>query len=383
MAEVADINPRVVERPSGEDCVSFVRMSDLDAVAAVTSSGEARQFKEVSKGYTIFRDQDLLVAKITPCFENNKIGQANLRHAIGVGSTEFHVVRPRRDHLDGRYLLHFIRQERVRVDGERRMTGSAGQRRVPAAYLEELRVPLPPIDEQRRIAAILDQAYAVRAKRRQARSQAVELLRAIFLDMFGDPVTNPKGLPRRALRDWGCVATGNTPPRGDASNYGTGIEWIKSDNLSTDEFIATTAAERLSRAGEDKARVVSAGSILVTCIAGSPRSIGNCALVNRRVSFNQQINALTALRGDPYFLLAQLRVGKRLVQEKSTSGMKGLVNKSAFASIRLLDPPVVDQARFGNVLKSIAASLERQVRAAQAHDDLRVQLEHEAFRGAA
>src|SRR5664280_2579274 len=95
LAEVADVNPKAMVRPADEAEVSFVPMAELDAVAATTTSGQTRQFREVSKGYTIFHDEDLLVGKITPCFENNKIGQAKLRHRVGVGSSEFHVVRPR------------------------------------------------------------------------------------------------------------------------------------------------------------------------------------------------------------------------------------------------------------------------------------------------
>ncbi|MBK7625243.1 MAG: restriction endonuclease subunit S [Kineosporiaceae bacterium] len=149
--------------------------------------GETRRFSDVSTGYTLFENGDLLVAKITPCFENNKIGQARLSHAVGVGSSEFHVVRPNRKLVDDRYLLHFLRQDRVRIDGERRMTGSGGQRRVPPAFLRDLEVPLMPLDEQRRIAAILDRADALRAKRRQALLLLNDVPQAIYYDMFGDP----------------------------------------------------------------------------------------------------------------------------------------------------------------------------------------------------
>jgi type I restriction enzyme S subunit len=161
-------------------------MAQLDATTAVTGPGVERPFGEVQKGYTVFRNRDILVAKITPCFENGKVGQATISHDIGVGSTEFHVVRPDASSLDDRYLLHFLRQRRVRVEGERRMTGSAGQKRVPATFLAQLRVPLPPLSEQRRIAEILDQADALRAKRRQTLALHDDLTQAVFGDMFGD-----------------------------------------------------------------------------------------------------------------------------------------------------------------------------------------------------
>lgn len=182
LADVAEINPRspVV---AADEAVSFVGMAQLDAVAAKTTAGEDRKFSDVSKGYTVFADGDILVAKITPCFENNKIGQAQLDRKIGVGSTEFHVLRPD-DQLHDRYLLHFLRQSSFRRRGEMRMTGSAGQRRVPAAFLQAVQIPLPPLDEQRRIAGILDRASALCQKPRTMLASLDALIQAQFVEMF-------------------------------------------------------------------------------------------------------------------------------------------------------------------------------------------------------
>src|SRR5690606_20927127 len=104
LREIAEINPNP-NRPLDRDTlVSFISMSNLSAESARTTMGEERKFHEVSKGYTPFLHGDILVAKITPCFENGKIGQAILSHPIGFGSTEFHVVRPNPTKVDARYL---------------------------------------------------------------------------------------------------------------------------------------------------------------------------------------------------------------------------------------------------------------------------------------
>lgn len=161
-------------------------MAELNAELAVARTRETVPFERVSKGYTVFRDEDILLAKITPCWENGKIGQAKLSRPVGVGSTEFHVVRPT-EGLDPRYLMHFLRTSGVRVTGELRMTGSGGQRRVPVKYLQDLEVPIPHLNEQRRIAVILDHADALRAKRRQVLARLDDLTQSIFNDMFGDP----------------------------------------------------------------------------------------------------------------------------------------------------------------------------------------------------
>lgn len=188
LGDVASINPRA-DRLSDGSLVDFVGMADLDAETGSASPRDSRPYSSVKKGYTIFRNRDVLVAKITPCFENVKIGQAFLRQHCGAGSTEFHIVRPS-DALVARYLLHFLRQPEIIAAGERRMTGSAGQKRIPKSYLQELEIPVPLVFEQRRIATILDQAAVLRAKRRQVLSRLDNLVQSIFRDMFGDRYIN-------------------------------------------------------------------------------------------------------------------------------------------------------------------------------------------------
>ena len=119
LCNIAELNPRFKEKLESDSNVSFVPMAAVIADMG-TVTGEEKQYCEVSKGYTSFIDGDVLVAKITPCFENGKITQAKLKHRVGFGSTEFHVVRPLEGKLDARYLLHFLRQERIRLEGERK-----------------------------------------------------------------------------------------------------------------------------------------------------------------------------------------------------------------------------------------------------------------------
>jgi type I restriction enzyme, S subunit len=113
------------------------------------------------------------------------------------------------------------------------MTGSAGQKRVPANFLARYEIPVPRLIEQHRVAEILDKAVAVRRKRRQALIQIDTLLRAAFLERFGDPATDPKKIGKAPLSAFGRVVTGNTPPRTEPGYFGEGIEWIKSDNINT------------------------------------------------------------------------------------------------------------------------------------------------------
>ena len=287
-----------------------------------------------------------------------------------------------RSRADPTYLCWMLNYSPLVVAQIRAKSHGAIMAGFNSSLLKSLRIPLPPLAEQKRIAGILDAADALRAKRREALAQLDALLQSTFLDMFGDPVTNPMKWDTSALGEVGEVITGNTPSRKRPEYYGEDIEWIKSDNINDPSFVLTEAEERLSVAGKAVARTSPKGSILVTCIAGSPSCIGNAAIADREVAFNQQINAfLPGERIALWFAFGVFWVGKRLVQSASTNSMKGMVSKSAFSGIFVPIPPTSLQRRFA----AIAESVERQKASQRAHlaelDTLFASLQSRAFRG--
>ena len=155
VADIAEINPRTDIALTEEEQVSFLPMQNTSESGDIISL-QSRLLSEVSKGYTRFAENDVLVAKITPCFENGKGGFARgLLNGIGFGSTEFHVVRAMPDKADSKFLHHLTRSERFRRAGEKSMTGSAGQKRIPAEFIKEFPIFVPPLPEQKKIAEIL------------------------------------------------------------------------------------------------------------------------------------------------------------------------------------------------------------------------------------
>ncbi|QCU73824.1 restriction endonuclease subunit S [Pseudoalteromonas distincta] len=193
LTEVAEVNPRLPKNIDEAQEVTFLPMASISEQGQVLEQ-EKRILGETRKGFTYFEKNDVVVAKITPCFENGKAAYLDcLETQIGFGTTEFHVIRADIEKLDGKYLFYLVWNKWFRHLGERNMSGSAGQKRVPSDFLKDLKIPLPPLDEQKRIAAILDKADTIRRKRQQAIQLADDFLRSVFLDMFGDPVTNSKG----------------------------------------------------------------------------------------------------------------------------------------------------------------------------------------------
>ncbi|TWO28908.1 hypothetical protein XK09_05470 [Campylobacter lanienae] len=161
LGEICEINPKTeILLLNESDEVSFIPMASVEAETNIFTESKSK-FSKVKKGYTKFRDNDILFAKITPCMENGKICIVNnLKFGIGFGSTEFHVIRPNKNTLS-KYIYYFVSQISFRQMAQIYMTGAVGQRRVPSKILENFEIPLPPLSEQNLIVAEIDRRFAI------------------------------------------------------------------------------------------------------------------------------------------------------------------------------------------------------------------------------
>lgn len=125
--------------------VSFIEMASVSDKGYIQSKID-RSLNEVRKGYTYFIENDILIAKITPCMENGKCAIAkNLTNNIGFGSTEFHIFRAKTG-LDSSFLFYNLNQQNIREKAALAMTGASGHKRVPISFYENLTIPLPPLE---------------------------------------------------------------------------------------------------------------------------------------------------------------------------------------------------------------------------------------------
>lgn len=148
-------NPKV-SCPS-DGFISFLGMKDIcSGFINKHLSGEKKNWNTVKKGYTKFCNNDVLLAKITPCFQNRKSAIAkNLISGVGAGSSEFHVLRCDNNIVEPEFLLYFFKSNFLINYGVSHFTGTAGQQRVSTQVLKDCLFPLPPLAEQRRIVARL------------------------------------------------------------------------------------------------------------------------------------------------------------------------------------------------------------------------------------
>jgi type I restriction enzyme S subunit len=153
----AELNPSITEvaGAGGNLQISFLPMEKIGEDGSLVLD-DIRQEHAVSQGYTYFRNGDVLVAKITPCFENGKGALANdLENGIGFGSTELHVIRPKEGIID-KFLWYLTVSQPFRDRGQIEMKGTAGQKRIPKDYIRNFKAPIPPLHQQRAIADFLD-----------------------------------------------------------------------------------------------------------------------------------------------------------------------------------------------------------------------------------
>jgi len=157
--EICRLNPKKCEIASVPDDteVSFVPMANVDETTGTMDTTLCRKLGEVRKGYSYFAEKDIVFAKITPCMENGKSAIAQgLKNEIGFGTTEFHVLRPG-PLVISEWLHVFVRRLDFRKAAKESMQGAAGQQRVPIDFLRESEIPVPPIEEQRRIVSRIEE----------------------------------------------------------------------------------------------------------------------------------------------------------------------------------------------------------------------------------
>ncbi len=247
------------------------RQEHFDAVVADESGGNLKtpqsefltsgrypivdQGKELIAGYT--DDESRLCRATLPVivFGDHTRCFKYVDFPFCMGADGVKVLRPKIE-ADVKYLYHYLRQLRLTEGGYDRHF----------KYLKRSSIVLPPLSEQRRLAEILDKADALRAKRRLAIAQLDTLTQSIFVDMFGDPATNPKGWPRMELQDLFDIARGGSPrPIDDfITEADDGINWIMIGDATGSGKYITNTKKRIKPEGASRSRAVKPGDFLLT-----------------------------------------------------------------------------------------------------------------------
>ena len=295
-----------------------------------------------SRANLIAKSGDILFAKMMGTKKTLHLDEDT---AQNIYSTGFCAVRARPTVLTDRCLYHLLTSKAF-LDQKDKNCSGATQKAITNAGLSKITIKVPSIGQQASIAQQLDRIASIIALRQSELQKLDELIKARFVELFGDPVSNPKAWEMVSLGKRCEIVTGNTPSRAEPENYGEFIEWIKSDNINTPFTFVTKAQEYLSEAGFKKCRFVEAGSLLMTCIAGSINCIGNVAVTDRRVAFNQQINAIVPEQDEVLYLYWLMLLSKPAIHGTINMALKGILSKGQLAKLTFPFPPIELQEQF-------------------------------------
>ena len=284
--------------------------------------------------------------------------------------------------LDTHYARYFLEGSRQALHD---LGTGATFPELSASALKAFPIPLPPLEEQRRIVAVLDEAFEGLARARANIEANLADAEEVFerrLDATFD--TLAQGAPARALGDLGEVQTGSTPATRRPELYGGALAFVKPGDFRVDGTLDYGGAS-LSDAGRAMARVVAPGSVAMVCIGAT---IGKVGYTEREVATNQQINTLTPSEADAEFLHYQMRTKMFQAAVRSQAGQATLpiINKSKWSSLRVHVPEDIESQRnIAAELRELRSTLAEYQRGADYQladlDALRQSLLARAFRG--
>ena len=364
--------------PKSSDAGSFdyIDLSSVDKDTKSIASIERYDCSDApSRARQLVETDDVLVATVRPNL--NGVALVNGAHHGMTASTGYCVLRPDKDKLDSKFLFHWVKTG-VFVQRMVDVATGANYPAVSDAKVKASKIPLPPLAEQKRIAAILDAADALRAKRRESLIQLDTLLQSTFLDMFGDPVTNPKGWEQVQFTDVCDIQGGTQPPKS---------EWISEpregyvrmlqirDFTQPDRGKVEYVKDRhnLKKCDEDDILIgrygASVGKILEGLCGAYNVAIAKCLWDRDRVG---RAYVLAWLRSD-HFQNSVTSFGGRAAQ----AGF----NKTDLGGLRLSLPPINLQHRFAAIVESVERQKASQVAHLAELDTLFASLHSRAFGG--
>lgn len=267
-------------------------------------------------------------------------------------STGFYVIKPKKN-VTSEFLFWLFNSKKFNDDKDKNCKG-ATQKAINNEGLNKIAIDtLPTIQEQLKIVSKLDKVQEIIDIREKQIEELDELIKSQFVEMFGNPVLNEKQWRKVPLGTECNIITGNTPSRNKQEYYGSFIEWIKSDNINTPSNYITQAEEYLSKEGENVGRTINEDNILMTCIAGSISCIGNIAMTDRKVAFNQQINGIETLKNNTIFMYVQFLLSKQYIQSTINMSLKGILSKGKLSELEFIFPPIKLQEEFAQKFQQI------------------------------
>lgn len=380
LGEVCEINPSKKEigsLPSSTE-VTFVPMAAVSEKGFILEK-KSVPLKDVLNGFPYFGENDVLLAKITPCLENGKRAIAKgLKNKIGFGSTEFHIIRAG-ETVSPEWIFYIISSSNFRKNAEQNMTGTAGQKRVPTSFLKKYKIVVPPLPIQRKIVAILKKAERIKQKRQQQIEASGKLAQSVFLEMFGDPRFNSK-YPSKTLNEVCDKITDGTHKTPVYVEHGIPflrVTDITNSNESKKFLTKEEHAQLTQRCRPEK------GDVLYT----KNGTVGIAKMVDWDYEFSIFVSlcllkprkGIISAKYLETFLNTPIALEQAL--HRSKKGTITNLHLNQIKMIKLPLPPMKLQGEFAGIIQKIEATRQKQQQAKMHEENLFDSLMQKAFDG--
>jgi type I restriction enzyme S subunit len=348
----------------------------LDQIESETGEIVGKRYAPVSDAGTStfsFDTGNVLYSKLRPYL--NKVA---IPDEAGIATTELIPLRPDTKTLNARFLAYYLRSP-VFVNLASHHVAGAKMPRVVMDWFWEHEAPIPASKEQIRIVELLDEADRLRRLRRVADAKAARILPVLFLNMFGDPATNPNAWPVKKLGLIADTSSGGTPDTKRDEYYGGHIPWVKSGELACRTISKTE--ETISEAGllNSSAKWVEPGTILVAMYGAT---VGQVAKLAIRAATNQAVCAVKAMgEVQPGYLIELLRLSKPIFLVRRVGGAQPNISQQIVRDLEVPIPPCDLQVTFSNMAIEVEKAIEVASRASEQLESLFRTLMQRAFSG--
>lgn len=375
LSEIFDIarggSPRPIDSylTDAPDAVNWISIKDASESGKYIRSTKLKIKPEGASKSRFVKPGDFLLTN------SMSFGRPYIMQTTGCIHDGWLVLSDKSGSVDPDFLYYLLGSPQMYQEFAKRAAGAV-VKNLNIDLVKGVSIPLPPLEVQKKIAAVLEKADELRRKREEQIKRLDDLLQATFLDMFGDPVTNPKGWPVLKLEEVGEITTGNTPPTKEKNMFDGEIPFVTPGDLK-ESWVSTIRT--VTKDGAQKSRTVMKGATLVCCIGATIGKMGKAAEYS---AFNQQINAISwGSSVEHNFGLEIMKLFKQKIALAGASTTLPILNKGLFKKIAIPVPPVTLQNAFARIVHSIEGQKEIFLEQLKANNTLFTSLMQRAFKG--
>lgn len=333
--------------------VRLIQLADIGVNKFVDKSARfLTEEKATQLRCTFLRKNDILIARMP-----DPIGRAclfPLDQGQYVTVVDVCIFRPDLSQVDAKWLVRVLNTESVKKQIDKHISGTTRQR-ISRKNLETIEVDVPPLPIQRHIAHVLDQADQLRKQAQQMETELNALAQSVFLEMFGDPVTNPKQLPTTHLKKLVAIQSGGTPSK-DNDHYWQGdIPWVSPKDMK--KIVIDDSIDHISESAisETSLKLVPLESILIVIRGMILAHTVPLAISKKSLAINQDMKALTPIKTlDAYYLLYCLKAMHDFILKNTSTAAHGTkrLEMSFLESLDICIPSIELQQKFRKTIEA-------------------------------